>query len=476
MCVAAALAAPAATFTWQVPAGGTWDAAGQWACDDPARSNSWPDAIGDTARIPALHQTNCPGTISIWPNQAAGHFTTTLGALHLLATNALWLGTTVEQPNTLVFATTGGAARLVFTNTLAAPAAYWQHLLALRFATRYLLSNDLYLTTVSLPDADGHADYAAVWLADQGAFSGPGALIKEGAGRLIIGGHYADVPRYAAPRIALDSLCVNDGVLDIAHSATLTAPVWLNGAQRAGGTSQYAMGAVRQFSRDGMHADLVFNGGAYYANYLDVPRLTNAGNLLVLAPSFLLVSDYGAGGAGAQPRHAVFSGALRGTNVLCLPWGGTVQFTGVIAPGVSSNAFSIGALFLTSAAPQRVTLGSSATPVAVQIDLAGAGGVPGVDHDILVLEGGNDVALDALDLTVSTALEHSATTNVIVYTDGVVSGALHGVVWRPAGATGTVLYYENAIAITAVLIPEPGTLLVSVLACCVIGTRQTTRG
>lgn len=460
VCLAGGLAARAATFTWSAPSGGIWDSPASWSADDPARSNSWPNSTFDTAFIPTIHQPNRPGAVVIWPNQSSGHLATTIAALHIAATNSLWLGTTADQPNALIFNSTSLFAHLTVSNTAANPFDYWQHVLALRFATRHILSNDTLVHVASVPDADDYADYSAIWLTDAAAISGPGALIKTGAGRLIVGGRYADVPYYAAPLFAPAALHINHGVLDIAHSAAIIPPVCLNGTyQTVASTTQYLMGCARQCSPDAINASLIFNGGAYYANYADYLHLTNSGDLLVLAPSFLLISDRDTNDAPVQPRHAVFSGALRGTNVLCLPWGGVAQFTGVIAPGASTTDFSIGALFLTSAAPQRISLGSASQPATLHIELAAPGARPGIDHDVLIIEGHNDIALAQLELTVRTALEHSAATNIVLYSDSPLSGTFNTVTWLPHGTTGTLVYFANAVGITDVLIPEPGLVL-----------------
>jgi hypothetical protein len=449
--------AGAATFTWDVPTGGAWDNADNWAASPPAHSNDYPNAPGSVAVIPTIPITNRYGTVSIWPNQETNHFVTTVGSLVMCASNEVWCGTArPDGANVIVFNNAGGDSVLAFTNTAPCPSDWWAHVLGMRYLTGYVLSNDLRIAVVSQPGVDARSDYAAVWFVDAAFISGAHDIVKTGAGRLVFGGQYPD-GAYAAPGVHTEgTVHVHEGVCDIAHGAAIAPPIVVHGATRyEGGVTQYVFGTVRQFSEAGLDIDLVMNGGAYYANYLGCTHLTNAGDMTVLAPSFLLVSDYGAGGSGTELRHAVFTGDVRGTNALFAMWGGTVTFTGSISPGFDEGSNRAATLRFSSATDDRIALGSGDTPLRLNIDLEGEAGVSGRCSDLVELDGSTCVLLDRLDVAFSVHADMRGMTCQFLATDGQLTGTLNSVTWSPPAASGTVLYLSNGVAVTDVLIPEP---------------------
>ena len=159
--------ASADTYTWALQQGWAWDTNIVWNPADVANSNKYPNARDDVAIINTLTLTNSSGVYQMWPNQF-GHIYTTIGEWWLNMTNELIFGAgDASSFNAMVFQTTNEQAKLMYNNLFideSDPYWWWNHILNLRFATSYILSNDLILFAEGPVDSYGDKDSAVIWL------------------------------------------------------------------------------------------------------------------------------------------------------------------------------------------------------------------------------------------------------------------------------------------------------------------------
>ena len=431
LALAVCMTVNAETYTWAVQAGWAWDTNIVWSPLDIANSNKYPNAKGDIAIVNTL-VTNSAGNYQIWPNQF-GHVFTTIGEFQLNMSNSLTFGTGPDF-NAMVFQTDDPTAKIVFNNL--DYVGWWDHTLDLRFDTSYILSNDLLLFAEGPVDTVGDKDSAVIWVVDDAQFFGDHSIIKEGEGRFIAGTPYTG-GGYSAPDFKITKpIYINNGSFEPNHGAKFASPVYLQDG------TNYS-GFYRQYSYDDVDIDLVFNGGLYVANYTGMNDNTNHGDITVLAQADFLMSTFG-----GAIHHAVLDGDVRGTNWVVEWWDGDVFFAGSVSPGVGTNT-PIGQLSFWSVETNSIRIGSPDRQVDLNIDVDGA------DSDVLVLESLLDFTLTNLNLKLNLSNADINATNLIVYSfdSGMNIGLFNSITWEPAGATGTIIYYPNAVEITDLQIP-----------------------
>ena len=151
-----------------------------------------------------------------------------------------------------------------------------------------------------------------------------------------------------------------------------------------------------------------------------------------------------------------FNGTIQGTGTLSVVANGTVSIFGAnIKPG-----FSIGVLnFHRTGSDFYFT--SNAAPTTLHIEVSGAGGVPGVDHDQVNVTGLQaERPVDLANLNVSfSGTGGAAATNWFFTANQIVNGSTLGSVSFASGMSGTVVYDYASGKVGAVVIPEPALAL-----------------
>ena len=276
-----------------------------------------------------------------------------------------------------------------------------------------------------------------VWIIDDTIFFGDQAIIKEGEGRFIVGVFYSDTLTYSEPDFQITKpIYINNGYFEPNHGAKFASPVYL-----ASGTNYF--GIYRQYSKEDVDIDLVFNGGVYLANYTLNLNNTNHGDITVLAQADFYMSTYD-----GNIHHALFDGDVKGTNWMAEWWDGDILIAGSVSPGIGTNT-PIGQLSFYSAETNSIRIGSPDRQVDLNIDIDGA------NEDIILLDSLLDFSLTNLNLKLNVSNPIPNVTNLIVYSvdSGIDIGQFNSITWEPVGATGTIIYYPNAVEITDILIP-----------------------
>ncbi len=151
------------------------------------------------------------------------------------------------------------------------------------------------------------------------------------------------------------------------------------------------------------------------------------------------------------------SGAASGTGTVTKTGNGAARFTGSITPGASA-----GILRFTRSAG-TLLLGIAGDPVDLNIEVTGAGGVPGTDHSQIIIAS-LDTALDLANINLAfTGVASGMVTNWFLVGNNIdVSSDFAAVDYGP-GKTGEIVKEDNFDGsndrVGALVIPEPSLAL-----------------
>ncbi|NLF38513.1 hypothetical protein GX586_03660, partial [bacterium] len=161
-------------------------------------------------------------------------------------------------------------------------------------------------------------------------------------------------------------------------------------------------------------------------------------------------------------------GLLQGTGIVQFAGNSPVSFLGGIKPGIDG----VGSVSLIRAGGTPV-LGSTASRAQLHIDIAGPGGVPGVDHDYLFVK--NLLApLSLSNIVLHVTGNSGATTNWFMDVQGTGTLSYVGTFFDVTNAPTIIvhmIYDTENRRIGVVAFPEPA-LLLSLLACAVPALRR----
>lgn len=457
------------TFTWSLAGGYAWDTNICWAGDNPSNQYGFPNVATDVAIINSI-RTNSAGNRQIWPNQFDNYLgETTVGQWFLNMSNDLTFGAGDDsEPNGFFFVNNGADSRLCFSN-IYMDNGWWNHSLDLRFATYYVLSNDLRVTLASVPDGVGDRDYAILWIVDDASVFGDHSIIVDGAGRMIVGVQYSDTFQYSNPKILTTKpTIVNDAVLDVNHNAVFAAPVHLTDV------GPYDIGYFRQYGEESTDVDISFLGGYYFANWTGVAGITNLGDMVCHDQGNFYIG-YWPGDGDTDYRKAIFPGTLSGTNYVINWHNGDSSFTGVVSPGTGTSEYNIGWLYFVRWTNGFQYVGRPEAPAQLDIEINGMGDEPEVDNDIVYFDGQPYLTLSNMNLHVYAGQYDPNKTNLILYSfdSGADIGEFKSVTWHPATVEGTVIYYNNAVEITDLhIVPEPAAIAACAALAMLVARRK----
>ncbi|NLF38555.1 hypothetical protein GX586_03875 [bacterium] len=420
------LTASAATYTWtNSTVNGDWTNRFNW---DPA--TSFPSEPGDVIWLVNQGLGNVDGNLNIYNAAVTAGVIIAQGFTNAYRINDGYSGGRV------VFTNTAGNAQIVVTNRPLSGARYYQASLTGGTRAEFLSDTDIEIETGSTLQMDP-------------AWVGSRTITKTGGGDLR---GFNGSPQFTG------TLVIQAG------------RAW----HRIGGTSPLTNATV--IIRGSSGSSFTCDNSDLYNRFIiedNAALYTPFGNNLarsVYGP--VTINTYG------QLRVSygtfcmtAYRGDINGNGVAVLT-GGNLNSTNVVVGSVSPGTNNVGILTLDKGTC-TLELGTPGDTVQLNVDVAGTGGAPGIDHDLLIVSN-LTAALDLslVDLNVSGVGSGPVTNWVLFAEDGISNGTAFASVTHASGLTVNAVYdYDNSLA-GIIVVPEPAVMLGIAGAAALLAVRR----